>query len=86
MKLKNEDPGVWEKKAEVMEKVQEEWQEKLDRRNWVLPRVESEKRGDWRVNGGGCVGSGRRGHPGEGIGRERWEELVVETEMGMGGV
>jgi len=84
LKLKNEDPDTWMRKMEVAQKVQEEWQEKLDKRNWVLPRVESERRGDW--NGCVGVGSGRRGHPGEGMGRVRWEELVVETEMGMGGV
>jgi hypothetical protein len=77
LKLKGEDAEIRARKVEIAKELHEMWQKKQDKKNWVLPRVDSEKRGNW--NAMGIVG--RKMHPGEGLGRVTWAELRVETEM-----
>nr|WNN28539.1 hypothetical protein [Phoma sp.] len=75
LKMKGEDEGVWKRKVEVARELFEMWFAEQDRRNWVLPSVES-PRGGFPVVGRG----GRVSHPGEGLGQVVHAELVVDIE------
>lgn len=77
LKLKGQDEDMWAKKLEVMGEFNKKWTEQEDKRNWVLPSAHSERRGDWSAK---TLGR-RRMHPGAGIGRLRFEELVVDMDM-----
>ncbi|KAF2819199.1 hypothetical protein CC86DRAFT_413270 [Ophiobolus disseminans] len=85
LKLKDTDDDVWKRKLEVAQMLEGVWRERADRKNWVLPRVESERRvdgdgtGAW--GGGGTRGDGIWGE-GEGMGRVVWCEVDVELEVG----
>jgi hypothetical protein len=48
LKLRDEDPDVWKSKMRTRDKLKKEWQEKKDRENWVLPRIDVEIRGRYR--------------------------------------
>lgn len=50
-------------KVRVKERLLLEWEGRMDRENWVLPRVEREGRGGWR---GGVCAKKERGWEGEG--------------------
>jgi hypothetical protein len=78
LKLDDENEGIWVEKMAAMQRLMEMWEDKKDRGNWILPRIETEERGGWRgqkkKNGNEALRSGF----GEGIGRIRCEELVLE--------
>jgi hypothetical protein len=76
LKLRNEDPETWKQKMQVRKALVEQWQRRLNRANWVLPRIDKEKRGNYRV--GGYVPL--QPHLGEGWGRIRYEQLIVDGE------
>jgi hypothetical protein len=80
----DESEESWAEKMSVKEKLLEEWMEKEERRNWVLPRVESEERGGWKRYRKGCGGKkeGKKGRGWEGEGRVVW----WEGRLGEGGV
>jgi hypothetical protein len=73
LKLKDENEDVWVKKMAAMQELMEAWQKKKDKDNWVLPRVEIETRGGWK----GWKREDDAGL-GEGLGRLRCEELIVD--------
>jgi hypothetical protein len=64
---------------ELAQELKGQWKEERDRKNWVLPPVDSSSRGDYKVIG---YTKGME-HPGEGEGRARVMELCVEEEMGV---
>lgn len=74
LKRKYHSEENWETKLQAVKELQVEWDELQDKRNWVLPKVDSEKRGDWWA----CGYVVKKAHPGEGLGRVRYEELVVD--------
>jgi hypothetical protein len=76
LKLKDEDGNEWQKKVDLSEKLRKKWIEDQDRKNWVLPSIDSSQRANFRV-----VGYVRpKMHPGEGLGRAAYEELLVDSE------
>lgn len=79
LKLATEDEGSWKKKMEAKHELMRVWKEKRNKENWVLPSVES-KRGGWRKYGRFDtmrIGVG----VGEGSGRLRCEEVVVDADI-----
>lgn len=80
LKLKAESAETWQAKLTVAKELREKWEEVQDKRNWVLPRADSKRRGDWRA----CGYVVRRAHPGEGRGRVRYVEVVVDLEGDVG--
>ncbi|KAI8941062.1 hypothetical protein NX059_002302 [Plenodomus lindquistii] len=76
LKIMGEDEELWRRKINVREKLMREWQEKQDRRNWVLPSWGAEQRG--RKEGEQGRGMGRRGW--EGNGRVTYRELCVDLD------
>jgi hypothetical protein len=78
LRLKNEDPEHWAERMSAAERLHEDWMERQDKMNWVLPKIESEVRGDWRVEGR-VERMGLR-WPSEGLGRVVFEELLVDEE------
>jgi hypothetical protein len=77
LKLVDEDEAIWSEKLEEKEKMEEEWERKRDRENWVFPRVDTEIRGCWkswrRDRGVKDIAGGM----GEGMGRRKFVELCV---------
>ncbi|CAO2649258.1 Nn.00g066430.m01.CDS01 [Neocucurbitaria sp. VM-36] len=76
LKLRGEDEEVWGQKVDVARELFEEWRAEQDRRNWVLPSVES-PRGGYPVFGCGE----RVSHPGEGSGQVVHAELSVDLDV-----
>jgi hypothetical protein len=78
LKLANEDEEIWRKKMEAKEQLTRVWREKRDRENWVAPKVDESKRGGWKKYGRfQNIGAGI----GEGTGRVKFLELVVDAEV-----
>ncbi|KAF2024441.1 hypothetical protein EK21DRAFT_117759 [Setomelanomma holmii] len=83
LERKAEDENEWARKMKVMQTMREVWQHREDKRNWVLPRVDSEVRVDWRVEG--RVDWVEEKWLSEGLGRVVFEEVVVDAfEQGVG--
>lgn len=59
----------WPEKMKVKEKLLQEWREKEERKNWVMPKIEIEVRGGWQGRGKRKVMSGRK----KGEEKSRWE-------------
>jgi hypothetical protein len=81
LKLKNEDPEHWAERMSAAERLRREWVYMQDKMNWVLPRIESEERGNWRIEG--RVERAGMKWPSEGMGRVVFEELLVDEELVM---
>ncbi|KAH8727716.1 hypothetical protein GQ44DRAFT_68809 [Phaeosphaeriaceae sp. PMI808] len=73
LKVRGDDEEGWRAKVELAERLKEGWEAVVDRRNWVFPRIETDRRG---VFGRGM--GVRDVHPGEGEGMLVFRELVVD--------
>lgn len=80
LKLKGEDDEGWQTKLELSESLHKQWAENQDKKNWVLPPIESSKRVDFHVTGY----LRPKMHPGEGLGRAAYKEVFVDPETILG--
>ncbi|CAG5187801.1 uncharacterized protein ALTATR162_LOCUS11793 [Alternaria atra] len=76
LKVVGEDDGLWKRKVELAEELCEKWVRGQDKKNWVLPDINSRRRG-WRTRKDG-IKKDKTSHPGEGIGRLSFRELFVD--------
>jgi hypothetical protein len=79
LKVKGENDEIWKRKVELAEDLCKEWVAKQEKRNWVLPDINS-PRGGWRTRQG-KVKKEMMLHPGEGIGRLSFCELIVDSDV-----
>jgi hypothetical protein len=75
LKVIGEDDGLSKRKVELAEELCEKWIREQDKKNWVLPDINS-RRGGWRTRKDG-IKKDKTSHPGEGIGRLSFCELFV---------
>ncbi|CAN9209491.1 unnamed protein product [Alternaria alternata] len=78
LKVKGERDEIWKRKVELAEDLCKEWVAEQEKRNWVLPDIDS-PRGGWRTRQG-KVKKEMMLHPGEGIGRLSFCELIVDSD------
>jgi hypothetical protein len=76
LKCADEDTGSWKKKMKAADDLKEVWQDRQDKKNWVLPPIESCKRSGYRVIGYVAP----KIYRGVGWGWVRCEELIVDRE------
>jgi hypothetical protein len=69
------DEGVWERKVKLAKELEQEWRDKEERKNWVLPT--SGGKGSYWTHGHGNRAQPRWMDPGEGIGRQTFAEVVL---------
>ncbi|CAN9376080.1 hypothetical protein AA0119_g5185 [Alternaria tenuissima] len=79
LKVKGERDEIWKRKVELAEDLCKEWVAEQEKRNWVLPGIDS-PRGGWRTRRG-KVKKEMMLHPGEGIGRLSFCELIVDSDV-----
>jgi hypothetical protein len=78
LKLRDEDLEVWDAKMRMREKLRAEWQEKKDREDWVMPRIDLAVRGKYRKDDRYVV---EKWGIGDGRGPTRWEYLCLDWEV-----
>ena len=76
LRLKIDDGDAWEKKVELAEKLLGTWQEEQDKKNWVLPSVNT-VRGNYSV----AASYARKVHPGEGPRDSKEAVMYVAVEL-----
>lgn len=69
------DEGTWTRKVKLAKELGQEWRDKEERKNWVLPT--SGRKGDYWTHGFGNGGRTKWMDPGEGIGRQTFAEVVL---------
>jgi hypothetical protein len=69
------DEGVWERKVKLAKELEQEWRDKEERKNWVLPT--SGGKGNYWTHGHSNRAQPRWMDPGEGIGQQTFAEVVL---------
>jgi hypothetical protein len=77
--VKGEDNEIRKRKVELASELCEKWSAEQDKKNWVLPSIDT-PRGGWRA-AKNSVRIKKMSHPGEGIGRLSFCELFVDMAV-----
>ncbi|EDU40632.1 hypothetical protein PtrSN002B_007591 [Pyrenophora tritici-repentis] len=79
LKVQGEDETSWKRKVELSKELRQKWLADQDKKNWVMPPIESPA-GGWKKQRRFQTISGGDIHSGEGSGRVSYKELVVDLE------
>ncbi|CAE7008143.1 hypothetical protein PTNB73_00154 [Pyrenophora teres f. teres] len=79
LKVKGEDETIWQRKVDLSMELRQKWLADQDKKNWVMPAIESPT-GGWKKQSMFPTVPGGDVHPGEGSGRVSYRELVVDLD------
>ena len=79
LRVKGEDDAVWRRKVDLSRELTDKWLSEQDKKNWVMPTIESQ-RGGWKKKRMFQTVPGKDIHPGEGSGRISYKEFVVDLD------
>jgi hypothetical protein len=72
LRLRDDGDDVWERKRGLLLELKRKWKDRLEKENWVFP-VNDGRLGSYNTHGKKHVYD----HPGEGIGRQTFREVVL---------
>jgi hypothetical protein len=82
LRVRGEDES-WQRKLRLAEELREKWTMRQEEKNWIMPKIGSPRatlKERVQVLQGDRVRKRDMLHPGEGIGRMNYKELVVDLD------